>query len=75
MKFIFNKTVFFCCFSFHPISICFFSFQISIFPLGFPGIQGPNGITGMLGIPGVSGPQGQQGKDGSEGEPGVKGSW
>ena len=42
----------------------FFSFQISIFPLGFPGIQGPNGIPVMLGIPGVPEPQGQQGKDG-----------
>ena len=53
----------------------FFSFQISIFPLRFPGIKGSNDIPGMLGIPGIPGPQGQQGQDGSKGEPGVKGSW
>ena len=75
MKFIFTKTVFFRCFFFPPNQYMFFWFQISIFPLGFPGIKGSSGIPGMLGIPGVPGPQGQQEKDGSKGEPGVKGSW
>ena len=75
MKFIFTKTVFFRCFFFPSNQYMFFWFQISIFPLGFPGIKGSNGIPGMLGIPGVPGPQGQQGQDGSKGEPGVKGSW
>ena len=57
----------------HPITICFFVSQKSVYAHGFSGIPGSNGIPGMPGIPGAPGPQGQQGKDGAKGEPGVKG--